>query len=263
MILRRKIRKWLYGHCPGFAGSFPYYGTKVYFQKNSLIFNLACEQGVYEHENIKLLLAIVKPDTVYFDIGANIGLMSIPILRSYPTCTVISMEPSPNSLPFLIRTAEASEFRSRWHIVGKAAGNSIGSMQFFTASADLGAYDGFQDTKRAGSTNEITIQVTTIDAEWESMQYPRVSMIKIDVEGAELEVLHGAYKCIQKELPYILIEWSAVNFDAYNCKTEDMLNFAASMEYRVFSVPNLIPVNNATELKVQMLKTESFLLAPN
>jgi len=61
---RRKIKKWLFGSCPGIKGAFPYYGVKVYFPKNSLIFQLACEQSVYEHENIKMLLSLIKPDTV-------------------------------------------------------------------------------------------------------------------------------------------------------------------------------------------------------
>lgn len=91
---------------------------------------MACKQGIYESENLKLIYHFVRPNSVYFDVGANIGLMSIPLLYSCPSCTVVSMEPSPNTLKFLIRTFEGSGFGNRWRIVGKAAGSSMGSMNF-------------------------------------------------------------------------------------------------------------------------------------
>jgi FkbM family methyltransferase len=261
--LRRAIKKWLYGNCPGFAGSFPYWGTKVYFPKNSLIFDMACEQGTYESENLRLLCSLVEPNSVYFDVGANIGLMSIPILHSCPDCTVVSMEPSPKTLQFLIPTAESSGFGNRWRILGKAAGSSIGSLDFFTASVELGAYDGLRDTKRAGATSKVTVPVTTLDAEWNAMGQPPVSVIKIDVEGAEIEVFQGAISCIKHEQPYILTEWNSLNLSAYKCEPERLITLADNLGYQVFSLPYLLPVTNSAMLRLQMLKTENFLLAPD
>lgn len=262
MSLRKEIKKWLYGNCPGFAGSFPYYGTKVYFPKNSLVFRLACEQGIYENKNLILISGLIRPNTVYFDVGANIGLMSIPLLYSYPSCNVVSVEPSPNTLPFLIQTAKNSKFGNRWHIVGKAAGNMIGSLDFYTASLELGAYDGFQDTKRAGHTSIVNVPVTTIDKEWELMNFPPVSVIKIDVEGGELQAMQGAINCINQEKPYILLEWNSTNLEAYKCEPERLLKFAEAVNYEVFSLPYIVPVTNPRMLNFQMCITESFLLAP-
>lgn len=254
------MKKWLYGKCPGIRGSFPYYGTKVYFPKNSLIFNMACDQGTYEHEIIKLLLTLIKPNSYFFDVGANIGLMSIPILYHIDSCTVASFEPSPNALPFLSRTIEESRFRNRWKAIKKAANDKVGEVLFTIATEAQGAYDGFQDTRRAGSMREITLPATTLDKEWEQMSCPNVSTMKIDVEGAELLVLNGARKCIQKCRPYILLEWNSLNFTPYHCQPKDLLSFANDINYKVFSTPHLIAVDNETTLSVQMLITENFLL---
>ena len=262
MSLKKKVRKWLYGSCPGFAGKFPYYGTKIFFPQNSLIFNLACEQGVYEHENIKMLLSLIKPDTVYFDVGANIGLMSIPVLRTLPACRVVSFEPSPNSLPYLMKTFEQSPFRNRWSIIGKGAGNHIGDQRFFASPMEMGAFDGFADTGTISWKKEIVISVTTIDAEWEAMGSPAVSVIKMDIEGAELQALQGALKCIAKERPSLIIEWNEHHLQAHGVLSGKLLSFVDSINYAVFSMPHLIPCINATVLQAQMLKTESFLLLP-
>lgn len=261
--MKKKIRKWLYGKCPGLKGAFPYYGTKVYFPKNSHIFNMACDQGTYEHEIVKLLLTLVKPNSHFFDVGANIGLLSIPILYHIGSSHVVSFEPSPNALPYLMRTAEESAFRDRWKVIGKAASDHAGEITFSISSSALGAFDGILDTKRAGYTEEVVLSATTLDLEWENMNRPDVSTIKIDVEGAELSVLKGAGKCIGKCQPYILLEWNALNFLSYHCQTKDLLSFAASINYSLFSTPHLIPVNDETTLSVQMLRTENFLLAPH
>ena len=44
MTLRKILKRWLYGSCPGFAGAFPYYGVKIHFPKGSVTFCAACEQ---------------------------------------------------------------------------------------------------------------------------------------------------------------------------------------------------------------------------
>src|SRR5437667_387294 len=111
-MVRKRLKYWFYGSFPGVAGSFPYYGTRVRFPKGSLGFRAACEQGIFEADNIRFLQTLVKPNTTYFDVGANIGLMAIPILRACPNCSVVSFDPSPNSLPYLKRTISESPFKN-------------------------------------------------------------------------------------------------------------------------------------------------------
>lgn len=269
--LRSKVKKWLYTSCPGFAGAFPYYGTKVYFPKGSIIFSMFCKQKIYEQANLALVKTLVKPNSCYFDVGANIGLMSIPILNYHDSCRVVSFEPSPSVLPFLKCTVEYSPYRDRWKVVEKATGCEAGFAEFFTSNSGLEAYSGFQNTNRGDTHIKIDVPVTTLDIEWEMLGKPTLSVIKIDVEGAELQVLEGATECIKKEKPYILIEWNLTNLEAYCCTPDQLLKAAENIDYRVFGVFegfsshysfNILATSNLTELKLQMLSTESFLLAP-
>ncbi len=261
-IINGKIKKLFFRKFSGVAGSFPYFGTKVYFPKNSLVFQMACAQGIFEEDNVNLILALVKSNSVYFDVGSNIGLLAIPILFHNPTCTVVSIEASSNSLPFLSKTIEKSRFAQRWHLIPKAAGDVVGSSPFTVTSSGDGAFDGFKSTRRGGNSREILIQVTTIDTEWELLGEPDVSAIKIDIEGSELKAMHGAIKCIQKKRPYILTEWNLRNFGAYGYNLEDLLIFSKDIGYKLYSLPFLVPVENRNVLEIQMLKTEYFLLAP-
>lgn len=262
MRFRSNLKKWLYGRCPFVAGSFPYYGVKVYFPQDSFLFNLVCQYGIYEKFNIQLLEKLISPNTFYFDVGANIGLMSVPILKSCVSSKVVSFEASPNSLSYLLKTAENSNLKHRWNIIQKAVSSEVGSLDFSVRSPKQGAFDGFRDTERGGVSKQITVPVTTIDTEWEAMGSPNVSIIKIDVEGSELDVLKGAMVCIQQNHPYILCEWNARNLKAYNCPIDSILSFCEQIDYQVLNTPEFIPVTNIGLLKTYMKINEYFLLIP-
>src|SRR6185503_3121376 len=195
------------GLCPGVGGKFTYFGTRAYFPKGSAIFQSACEQGIYEPDVTQWLCRLVEPGTLFIDIGANIGLTSIPVLREVQNCRVLSFEPSPNSLPYLQRTHSESVFRDRWEVLGKAAGDGARAAQFCVAAPRYAGLDGLRDTQRAEQLQSVEVPVTTVDAEWQRLGSPRVSCIKIDVEGAESLVLAGSEEIVRRERPRILLEW--------------------------------------------------------
>lgn len=264
MNIRQKIKYWFYQSFPLFSGSFPYFGTKVYFPHQSLVFRLACEQGIYEQKLVSTICNIVnrKLNSWYFDIGSNIGLTSIPILQACPDCTVISVEPSPNTLYYLKRTIKESSYEKRWKILEKAVGKTIGNLNFYIEEDGSGAYDGFRNTNRSASVKEVTVPVTTIDTEWEIMGKPNVSCIKIDIEGSELYAIQGALKCIERDQPWIFLEWYMTNIQAYNLEPEAILKLANSINYWVCSFPDFSPIIDANILKMKMLVTYTFVLLP-
>ncbi len=262
MNIRKQLKKFIYGTFPLTSGSFNYYGVKVYFPKDSLIFQMACEQGTYESHNLKLIIQNVTANSVYFDVGANIGLMSVPILLAHPSCKVISVEISPNSLPFLQRTIRESRFSDRWVCIDKAFSDRSDTSDFYLSSSKLGAFDSLRASIIAQSSQKIRITTTTLDSEWQKQENPQVSFIKIDVEGAELEVLRGASHCISTCRPYILVEWNAEWLKRFDCSPDTIFDFCNSFEYKILNASNLTMIESKTLLDMNMLYTESFLLVP-
>ena len=262
-MIRKRLKYWLYGNCPGFAGSFPYFGTQVHFPRHSISFRAACEQGIFEADNVRLLQGLVKPNTTYFDVGANIGLMSVPILQGCSNCMVVSFEPSPNTVPYLQRTASESSFKNRWVIIQRALSDTQGQAEFHLASKELSMFDGLRDTRRVTVARTVTVEVSTLDAEWNSLGRPVVSVIKCDVEGNELAILTGAACLLKRDRPFVLMEWNRDNLRAYECDPTEILTFGSSNDYRLFALPRIIGVSSPLELTLQMTLTESFLLAPS
>ena len=260
--LKSRIKRWLYGSCPGFSGSFPYCGVRTYFPRNSLVFAIACDHGLYEWDNVRLLFSSLRKNATAFDVGANIGLMAIPLLEREPTLSVISVEPSPHNYESLIRTAKESSYHSRWEIVTKALSDHTGETEFHCSAPGLGAYDGLTVTGRSGPMTTIRVPLATLDEVWRGKGQPSTCAIKIDVEGAELQVLRGAAGCIKSERPLILVEWNETNLNGFGCPAEALLDFANESGYDVFAAPNLVRVASPSHLRALMQFGESFALLP-
>ncbi|MGI8437652.1 MAG: FkbM family methyltransferase [Chthoniobacterales bacterium] len=213
--------------------------------------------------NVGVLRQFCRSGSYMFDVGGNIGLIAIPILRLVPGCRVVSLEPSPNALSFLQRTVAQSPFGDRWSVIPKGASDRTGTAEFSVADPPSGMFDGFKATNRVCEVGRVLVQVTTLDSEWKSLGQPDVSTIKIDVEGAELAVLNGAKECIAVCRPSILVEWNRRNLAAYDCRVKSLLTFAKEIEYGVYSLPHMAPTANVHHLVLQMSFGESFVLLPN
>lgn len=261
--LRALTKRYLYGSAPLYRGRFPYYGQHVYFPRGSLLFVRACQEGIYEAEIVKLITSLVRPETTCIDVGANIGLIAIPILAEQRSARVLSIEASPRTLEHLAATHSASAYRDRWMLVGTAVGRERGKLEFWTAQPENASFDGFKDTGRGGAKQSVTVEVQPLDDVWTSAGRPNVSVIKIDVEGAEADVIAGAHGLIARDHPALVIEWSALNLPAYGIEPEHLFEICREIGYRAFAHPNLCEIDDEHVLRAAMAQTETFLLVPD
>lgn len=261
-MMRKRLKRWLYGRCPGLSGAFTYFGVRVFFPRNSLSFRAACDQGIFEHDNLRVLTALARPASWLFDIGANIGLMAIPLLHHDQSLKVVSFEPSPNSLPSLQRTWARSRCQNRWVLVPKAVGQYLGSAPYHLATAENSLFDGLRDTGRVTGVACVIVEMTTVDAEWLRLGRPQVSVIKCDIEGGESAMLQGASECIGTCRPAVLLEWNAKNLAAFGVAPASLIEFGAKNRFSLHAVPGLSEIHSEMALIAHMAFTESFLLLP-
>lgn len=254
-IFFRKLWNW--------RGHFPYYNQQVYFPKNSIIFHRAITDGIYERENVHLINKLINENTTVLDVGANIGLMALPILSSYQNINVISIEPSPNSYPFLEKTKTKSIYNNRWTLINKAVSNKVGKINFQLAAPNNAAYESMLNTTRINFVNSIEIECTTIDTIWQSIGKPEISFIKIDIEGADLLALNGAIECMNKCKPTILMEWNQTNIVPYNFSNTDFLNFVNQVNYSIYALPSFSKCDSKSQLNLFCRLDENFLLISN
>jgi FkbM family methyltransferase len=152
--------------------------------------------GSYEPFKMTLAAELTRPATVVFDIGANVGIYTLLFAdRVGPAGRVVAFEPAPRNVAYL-RKHLALNSVSNVEIVDAAVSDAVGSSSFDdTADSCAG---------RLESTGALRVRTTTIDHFVQgSGLHP--SLIKIDVEGAEGDVLHGALKTLNELRPTILI----------------------------------------------------------
>lgn len=260
--IKRAIKLNIARHYWNSKGSFKYYDQTIYFPKNSIIFQRAVLEGIYEHEILGFITPLIKPGTEVFDIGANIGIMAVPLLKSDKSIQLVSVEASPNSLPYLKKTNSESPDKERWSIIDKAVSRTPGKVSFHIGSNDNGAYDSMSDTQRTSHINKIEVDCTTIDLIWQNRDKPNVSLIKSDIEGADLLALQGGIECIKACRPSIVIEWNFVNIKPFGLKNKDLFDFVKSINYTLYALPRLNKVDTLNDLELQSNYTENFLLTP-
>jgi len=165
----------------------------------------------YEIDLLEYLLKIKKfyytDNSVAIDVGANIGNHSI-FFRSFLSDHVISVEPNSVVLPALRRNLSCNVNNYTIYEYALGAFEGTGVITFPKGSEDNVGMA--QISKSINVTGEV-VKVTTVDAvldNWvaENSHNCRVSFIKIDVEGMEMDVLRGANNAIDKHRPHILAE---------------------------------------------------------
>jgi FkbM family methyltransferase len=141
---------------------------------------------------------------VIVDVGANIGVTSMIASRIHQRGKVIAFEPSPKAFLCLSKTASYNNIKN-CKIINKALGSQTGSISFVESEFLAGSYVAAD----AAEQSNAQVELTTLDAVAEELKLDRLDLLKIDVEGFELDVLLGATKTIEKFKPKIFMEFNS------------------------------------------------------
>jgi FkbM family methyltransferase len=173
--------------------------------------------GDYEPDYLHVLekLAGVAGGVVY-DIGANVGLVAIPLARRLGDGgAVICFEPVLENFARLQQNASLNDLDAQRFSVYQVALGSTDATADIAMEADYGASTGNAVLLTAGwehparSWRITTIEMRRLDGLIEEKQLPLPNIIKLDVEGAEVGVLLGARHTLDVARPIILGEFNS------------------------------------------------------
>lgn len=112
------------------------------------------------------------------DLGANIGLFGLWMFGRYPEGYLTAFEPDPRNARLLSMTIEANDLRERWRLIEAAVGTREGEVRF--AAGEFGTSHIAAPT----DTGALTVALTDLFDHTAD-----VDLLKIDIEGAEWEIL--------------------------------------------------------------------------
>lgn len=173
----------------------------------NLIENIAFEifiDGIYEKETSDFFAKILPPNGVFLDLGANIGAITVPLIKKRPDIKVVCVEAAPWIFKYLQENL--------MHNNGQNA-IAINRALFYSDNEEVNFYspeDKFgKGSLSSGFTNKLVKVLTiTIDSLLKDQGIEKVDVIKIDVEGYEYHAFKGAENLLNRaDAPDILFEF--------------------------------------------------------
>ena len=220
--------------------------------------------GMYEPSSTLTIERYLSPGAVMIDVGANVGVFTLIASRRVgATGRVYSFEPSSRERATLEKNlmlngctnvtviSAAVSDRGGVTTLKVAAGRHRG----LNTLAPSFAYAGVQMER------EEVVSLVTLDDLWRTHTLRAPDLLKIDAEGAELQVLQGAAALLRDSMPVILFEVNDTALEASGASRAELEQWLTSFGYRLYRLDDataaMVPV--ATMAGVE---SENFVAVP-
>jgi len=175
---------------------------KVFPPRRNRVSSSLYRTGVWEPEVTGAFRALVRPGDVVFDIGGDAGYYSLLFaLSTTASGRVYVFEPIPKAIQRIEENAKLNSFE-QIEVIRTALGSNAGSFvlekPFEESRINL--------QKQQPGPDDILVQVVRFDDLATERSLPRADLIKIDVEGAEMEILRGMENYVATHRPAFAIE---------------------------------------------------------
>ncbi|MBP8306702.1 MAG: FkbM family methyltransferase [Burkholderiaceae bacterium] len=158
---------------------------------------------VYEPDVTAAIKGLLRPDSVFLDIGANAGWFSLLAARIATCGRVIAIEPNPGNVALLHQSLLENHLSNVvvYHVAASQADRTLE-----IRSVQSNGYVAAATEARAGVTYAQGVRLDTLLA-----GEPRIDVIKMDIEGHEMSALLGMTGLLSTHRPVILTEFHPKN----------------------------------------------------
>ncbi len=234
----RLVARWIYG-----PGLFPtkriryamrggmWMRLDLHDQISRMIYFL----GSHESEETQIIKRIIQPNWIVLDIGAHIGFYTLLAARLIDRDLghIYAFEPNPGTFEILTHHIKINGLA---HVTAynMAIGTSVGRIEFFLGpSRNTGMASMFPRETRYGKT---TTRVTTLDRFVNTNNLRSINLIKMDVEGAEFEILEGSRNILALYLPHLVLEVNAIMLKRSGHRPRDLVLLLRDYGYTLFRI---------------------------
>jgi FkbM family methyltransferase len=236
------------------------YGTNVFHNKgNSLVKRKDYEPDVQQALMVLIGLDKLRNDqSVFADIGVNIGIHTFYIKSQYPDLSVICFDPSPSSWKYFELSVKYNNILGI-QLEPIALADQDGELDFYNWGEESSG-DSLKDTKRVHGIkpNIIKVPVKKLD---DVNNSHRITVVKMDCEGAEFGILKGAKRMISKSQPLILLEFHIVNRKAFSVSSDDIFTLLDEICYEMYDI-NFKKMDKDQFESSQLKYNENYILLP-
>jgi FkbM family methyltransferase len=193
--------------------------------------------GFHELNEWRFLHRYLTPEMVLIDIGANQGEFTIFSAKRLWAGKVYAFEPVNDYFEQLNHNVALNHFRNvKTFPFGLS--DIQGNLPVYMAATGPGENEGLASIYQSGHRDRFVqeIRLELFDSFAKSLTLERMDFIKIDVEGAELNVLKGSRKMIEKFKPAIMLEISNETYKSAGYSVDDVLTFFKTLNYSFYLI---------------------------
>ncbi len=176
---------------------------------------------------------LLRPGDCVIDIGANVGYYTMVAAKLVgPTGCVHAFEASPRVFSRLQTNAGLNP-GANIHVHSQAVTDHCGEIEFYAAAAER---TGYSSIRNLGEEANSVATVPTISLDSILDELPTARLVKIDVEGAELLVLKGMRRLIERDKPFFIFEIDDVFLRELGADARQQCDFLVDAGYDLFRI---------------------------
>lgn len=243
-----RIHSFFYQHLnPGGIVLIDVQGSKMHVDsRDTGVAPFLLEWGLYEKYETELFKKLIKKGMVVADIGANIGYYTLLAARLVgEEGKVFAFEPEPHNYSLLCKNIEVNRYRNVIPI-RKAVFSKSGRMKLFLDKSNLGGHSLSEANVDKGAS--ITIEITRLDDYFKNTDY-KIDLIKVDVQGTEMEVLEGMANTInQNENAKIITEFWPLGLQNSGSSPTGFLNKLIEHGFALYQIGQYVEPTDVNHL---------------
>lgn len=194
----------------------------------------------FEKEEQSFLSFFLKKGGIFVDIGSNIGLYSLIASKIVgEEGKVYSFEPTPEIFNRLKENIKANRIRNIYPYE-IALSNKSGTQPFLISRDGYDAWNSFGKPSEGREFDKILVETTTLDEFIEHSGIEKIDLVKLDVEGWEVNVLHGGIKYFSSsQAAAILVEFTDINQRNAGYSSRELYFSMLKLGYQFFTYNSL------------------------
>ncbi len=167
--------------------------------------------GTHEPGVQRAFELLARPGMTFYDVGANLGFYCVILARLVGASgRVIAFEPLPDNARWITHNATLNSF-AQVEVRCEALGRAEGQAEFFVSEKSMWGRLVSTGGPPADTLRRITVTLSSLDALTNADTIPSPDLVKIDVEGAEVDVLNGAAETLRRFRPVLIIDLHNTN----------------------------------------------------